>query len=167
MLVLALALVGAWRYAVHKAEKRQLAQESKQKQDEERIREGERRELERRIEEDKKQHDVLQASSSALDSLLARWSDAAQVASTTSRIALSGPVATMQSLRREAEQLKVSPCMDLAKAHLVASMGDAIEAFLVFMRNEMGLGEAMAQSHFADSRTNLQAFKAARADCRQ
>ena len=57
--------------------------------------------------------------------------------------------------------------MDEAKTNLVQSMNSTIEGFLVFMRNELKLGDTLAQIHFEEAAMHLKAFKAGRAACPQ
>ncbi len=172
LVVLTAAILGAWQYSQHKAEQKRLAkeaaqrtQELAQRQAEEQRREAERKQLEKRLAEERQQRDALTTSNNAIDSLMARWVDATKVAGTTGRIALSGPVTTLQTLRRETEQLTVAPCMDQAKSLLVQSMGSTIEGYLVFMRNEMKIGDKLAQIDFDEAEKNMTAFRIARANC--
>ncbi|MVT28776.1 hypothetical protein GO496_10580 [Acidovorax citrulli] len=69
----------------------------------------ERKALEQRKAQEQAQKDALASSLKAMDTLVARWDDAVKVASTTGRIALSGPVATLQAIRRETEGVTVPP----------------------------------------------------------
>lgn len=70
------------------------------------------------------------------DDLLDRWDDAVAVADSTGRIALSGPVAELQALRREAATLEPPPCVADAHLALGEMMDHTIEGFLLFMRQE-------------------------------
>lgn len=174
LLVLVATVVGAWQYNGHKAEKKRLAraelqrqQEGQARQAEEARRESERQQLEKRLTEEKQRRDALASANQALDSLLGRWDDAVKLASNTSRIALSGPVTTLQSIKREAERLTVSPCMDQAKSLLLKSMESTTEGFLEFMRNQMKIGDKLAQIDFDSAAKDMAAFQAARVTCPQ
>ena len=68
-----------------------------------------------------------------LDDVMDRWNDASIVASRTSRIALSNVVQDMQSLRREADKLVVTPCLTRAQANLLVGMDSEITGYLKFM----------------------------------
>lgn len=68
-----------------------------------------------------------------LDDIMERWSDASIVASRTSRIALSSVVQDMQSLRREADKLVVTPCLTRAQANLLVGMDSELTGYLKFM----------------------------------
>lgn len=164
LLVLIAIVAGAWQYSEHQADKKRIAAEVLA-QAEQRRRDAERAELEKRLAEERQKQDALMAASKALDSLLSRWDDAVKIAGTTGRIAMSGPVSTLQSIRREAEALTVSPCMDTAKALLLASMQHSIDGFLTFMRNELSMGAALAKFDFDEAAKKFAEFKAAREGC--
>lgn len=164
LLVLCAVVIGAWRYSEHKAEKRRVAAEAIA-QAERQKRDAERAELEKRLAQEKLQQDALTASSKALDALLSRWDDAIRVAGTTGRIALAGPVSTLQGIRREAEAMTVSPCMDPAKALMIASMQHSIDGFITFMRNEMKIGDTLAKLDFDEAAKKFADFKVAREGC--
>lgn len=67
-----------------------------------------------------------------------RWVDAERLASATGRIALAGPVATMQAVQLEAEAAKVEPCLGDAKTALVDLTSKSTTALIEFMRkNEL------------------------------
>ncbi len=174
LLVLIAVVVGAWQYNGYKAEKKRMAQmelqrqqESQKRQAEETRRELERQQLEKRLAEEKQRRDSLASANQALDSLLGRWDDAVKLASNTGRIALSGPVTTLQGLRREAERLTVSPCMDQAKNLLLKSMESTTEGFLEFMRNQLKIGDKLAQIDFDAAAKDMAAFRTARGACPQ
>jgi hypothetical protein len=64
-----------------------------------------------------------------------RWQDAVKVAASTSRIALPGPVATLQSIRRETASLSLEGCPSRAREKLIEHMDRTIDSMLAFMRN--------------------------------
>lgn len=168
LLVLVAMVVGAWQYSEHKAEQKRIAREAADntaQQMEQAAREAERLELEKRLALDKAQSDALSASNKSLDALLARWDDAVKLANTTGRIALAPPVAALQTLRREAGDLTMSPCMDPAMEMLEKSMQSTIDGFIAFMRNELKIGDILAQGKFEEAAQEFSAFKAARANC--
>lgn len=68
-----------------------------------------------------------------LDDVMDRWNDVSIVASRTSKIALSGVVQDMQSLRREADKLVVTPCLTRAQANLLVGMDSELTGYLKFM----------------------------------
>lgn len=71
-----------------------------------------------------------------LTGILQEWLDTVKVAGATSRIALSGPVAQLQRIRRDTQSAHWPQCSEQAKRHLVQMMDDQIEGFLGFMRDE-------------------------------
>ena len=68
-----------------------------------------------------------------LDDVMSRWSDASIVAGSTARIALSAPVKDLQSIRREAEKLTVTPCLTRAQANMLVGMDAEILGYIKFM----------------------------------
>lgn len=70
----------------------------------------------------------------ALLAIYRRWVDAERLASATGRIALAGPVATMQAVQLEAEAVKVDTCLSDAKAALVDLTSKSTTALIEFMR---------------------------------
>jgi hypothetical protein len=69
-----------------------------------------------------------------LNRIEAKWKDSLRVASSTSRIALSGPVLRLQDIKRELEIISVSSCLKSAKGHLLEHMEISISALLLFMQ---------------------------------
>ena len=68
-----------------------------------------------------------------LDEIMGRWSDASVVAGSTARIALSSAVKDLQSIRREAEKLTVTPCLTRAQANMLVGMDAEILGYIKFM----------------------------------
>lgn len=172
LLLLIAVVVGAWRYSEYRKDQKQLAQirlqeeqEAARLKAEAQRRESEKQELDKRLAAEAKERDTLTVSKKAVDDVFMRWEDAVKVASTTSRISLSGPVANLQSIRREAEQLTVAPCMDRAKSSLIESMGSTIDGFLEFMRNQYQAGEKLAKPHFDFAALRLADFQSTRNRC--
>ena len=163
-----LLLVGSWQFSRHKEAKRAdkaSADAVAQKEANEERLTAERKAVEGRQVDAKKRQDALQVSLRAVDDLLARWGDAMQIASSTSRVALATPVGVLQSIKREAEQLTVPPCLDSGKAELVKSMEASVEGYLVFMRNEAQLGNELAKVYFDQAGASMDTFKNARLAC--
>lgn len=63
-----------------------------------------------------------------------KFVDANDIASSTGRIALSGPVGRMQDVRAELENIETPACLEKAKKDLVAGMEDSIQAYILFMQ---------------------------------
>lgn len=167
--------VGAWSYAAHKAAKRReeaQASELRQAQlraaaerQEQRQREAERIALEERLSQERAQQDALASANKALEAVLTRWDDALRVANSTSRVNLATPVATLQAVRRDAEALTLSPCMDPAKEALVASMQHMIDGFIIWWRNDFKLGNDLAKPDFEAAGKKMEEFKSLRGLC--
>ncbi len=176
---LAAAVIAAWQYSAYKdreraraesaravaAQRAEVERVAKERKELEERQARERKAVEDRQAQEKEQKDALASSLKDVDSMVRRWDDAVKLAGTTGRINLSGPVSTLQAVKRDAEQLVVPPCLDTGKAELVKSMSQTIEGFLVFMRNELKLGETLAQIHFDEAKTAMSAFQRARASC--
>ncbi len=62
-----------------------------------------------------------------------KWKDALQVAASTPLIAVAGPVARLQEIRRETKEMAVASCTEHARNLFVRSMEVTIEAFLGVM----------------------------------
>jgi type II secretory pathway pseudopilin PulG len=165
ILLLAVLGVGASIYSAQTRKSARLQEEQRIAAQEKDRAQAERQELQRRQAQEKSQNDALKSSLKTVDDLVSRWDDAVKVASTSSRIALPGPVGILQATRREAEQLAVPPCLDEAKVQLVKSMNNTIEGFLVFMRNELKIGDTLAQINFEESGKQMNLFKEGRSAC--
>lgn len=79
----------------------------------------------------------------AMRDLALEWNDAMDVASSSVRLTMSGPVETLQSVRRKYQQ--VEPPAKYAQSHrLLLEQSDAyISALLLFMKDDPGQEEAM------------------------
>lgn len=174
LLMLIALVVGAWQYSENKAEKKRLAiatEEQRAKEaaakEEQAQRDLERKQLEERLAKEKQQKDALQESNQAIDDAYTRWTDAIKVADSTSRVSLSGPVSTLQAIRRDTQGITVAPCMDAAKASLLASMDHTIEGFLAFMSNQLNLGKEMARAPLEAGVKELAKYQENRKLCTQ
>jgi hypothetical protein len=164
----ALLVAGAWKYnesrkdaaaAAALASKRAQEQAEKSRVDAERVA------MDRRVAAERQQRDSYTRALQQFDDAAGRWDDAVKVANTTSRIALSGPVAKLQELHRDAEKLTAPPCLDEGKLALVNSMDHTVNGFLIFMRNELKIGDSLARSDFEQAARDMQAYKDQRAAC--
>jgi len=95
---------------------------------------------------------LVKASKEELAPLLVEFTDAENVAMSTSRIALAGPVAELQRIRRKIELVKVPTCMEDARSLMVESMNYEIEAYMLFMQDSYG-----TQKQFELAKTTLEA----------
>lgn len=73
-----------------------------------------------------------QPEAAALIDLYRRWADAEKLAFSTMRIALPGPISSLQAIKREGEALAVPECLGRAKEALNALIGKSTEAILQF-----------------------------------
>lgn len=71
-----------------------------------------------------------------LDDLHARWMDALEIADSTARISLAGPVGELQAIRREIGALVGPECAAMAGVALYMHADAVIEGFLLFMQDE-------------------------------
>jgi hypothetical protein len=70
------------------------------------------------------------------DELIERWDDANAIASSTSRIALAGPLATLQEIRRDASALTPPNCARELHNAMINYMQLTIDAYLSFLAND-------------------------------
>lgn len=138
----------------------QQAEEAKKNAEERRAR-AEREALERAQQAAARPADPLVASLGAVDALMARWDDAAQVAGSTARVSLSGPVAQLQAIRRETQALVVPPCLERGKAEMIKGMEAKIDGVLGFMSGSGATAELYAAQKDTEA---LEAFVRYRAD---
>lgn len=76
------------------------------------------------------------AQAKPLLDLYRRWADAERLALATSRIALSGPIAAMQAIQREAESLSGPDCLSEARKALVELTQKSSQGMLEFLGKE-------------------------------
>ena len=90
-----------------------------------------------------------------LERLEEQWFDAVEVADSTSRISLSGPVGELQTIKREIEELEGPECASGAGNALFRHAEYVIEGFLLFMQDEP---ESLIESEFNKATTSLEAY---------
>jgi len=81
----------------------------------------------------KKEHKENYTNTQKLKEIINKWNDANEVASSTSRIALSESVARLQEIKREAENIKISD--NECQNDLLRYMDFIIKGYLTFMTN--------------------------------
>lgn len=169
LLAVVVLMAAAGMYRSHQKEQQQKAAEQAasetQRAAEQKKRDEERAALQERLAQEQKQKDELSNSLKAVDSTHERWIDAVKVAQSTSRIALSTPVAALQSIRRETQELTVPPCMDDAKTTLLSSMDLTIEGFFTFMTNKGDIGSLLAGELLRKGAEQLTSFAEQRKHC--
>jgi hypothetical protein len=67
---------------------------------------------------------------------MTEFQDAMDVAASTARMSLSGPVAELQSIRRATDDIEVPACLSEAKDFTVRGMQNYIQSFTAFMAEE-------------------------------
>ncbi len=121
-----------------------------------------------KIREDQmKKADQYSQTLKAVDGLYQKWNDGIKLASSVGRIALAQPVGNLQTLKTEAANMQIPPCLDQAKADLIEGMRLYTDGFLAFMQNEMKLGSEFAQLKFDQAKPHIQKFEEARKACPQ
>lgn len=94
-----------------------------------------------------------------MDELVERFQDADKLAGSTARIALSGPIAQLQEIKREASDLDAPNCALEVKERLIRYMENTIDSYLTFMADEPELD---LEQKIAIAQTSEQAFQVAR-----
>jgi Tfp pilus assembly protein PilE len=81
-----------------------------------------------------KERNEIKKSISDLETTFEKWSDADKIASSAPRVALAGPVARLQEIKRETAAMNFAPCLANAKTALVEGMSLRIDAYVSFMQ---------------------------------
>lgn len=168
VLVLLAVVVGSWQYSEYSARKKR---EEAERVEAERLRQektrqqAEQAELERRLAVAQAEKDAMAEALSKVDEIAVRWGDARRVAGVTSRIALSAPVAGMQSLRREINDFTVPPCLDSGIEALKRSMDTTIDAYMTFMIEKGDSGNRLTGALLGVADEQFELFKESRAEC--
>jgi hypothetical protein len=96
------------------------------------------------------------------------YHDAYNIAESTARIALAGPVLQLQQVERSTALVAVPPCMERAKEELVQANDATVQAFLAFMsQNDFEVDAYLSQSdsHLAEFQTQLEAIEKCKPFC--
>lgn len=72
-----------------------------------------------------------------LEKAVKRWSDAMSLAASTPRVGLAGPIAALQSIRLEVQEMAVPKCLHESRGFLVTGMNAGLEGMLAFMRQDV------------------------------
>lgn len=72
----------------------------------------------------------------AVDDIVERWDDAAEIANSTARMSLSGPLGELQDIKRDTGDIEVPECAADAHAALIDYQETIIDSFLAFMGQE-------------------------------
>jgi len=79
-----------------------------------------------------------------LKAIFEKWGDADKLASSSPRVALAGPVARLQEIKRETGAMNIAPCLKDAKTALVEGMSLRIDAYVSFMQQRNLADEMIA-----------------------
>jgi hypothetical protein len=96
--------------------------------------------------------------------LLAQWDDALKLADTAPRLALAGPVAKLQEIKRAVEGQTVSGCLARPTGELRSGMGTVIDGFLIFLGNDAYAGVRAAEK-FDAATVVFARYQASLAEC--
>lgn len=99
-----------------------------------------------------------------LEDIAERWDDAMDVAGSSSRIALAGPVSELQSIRRETRTQDWPECGQEAQQELVGWMDESINALIAFMGQD---DDATVEEHLKNARVHQENFFDALEDLRK
>lgn len=169
LLIIAVLLVLGIGFTVYKNESRKAAaiQQAQREADlkAQQTRADQEREALKKAAEEAKAKDILATALKSADDLMARWDDASTVASSTARMSLSGTVANLQAIKRDATALTVPPCLTEGKAELIKGMELMLEGYLEFMANTGKLGGVLAASKFDEAKPHIDSYKTARSAC--
>ena len=113
--------------------------------------------------EDQRKKDMLSAIAS-INAVRVRWDDAVKLAHTTARIALAGPVANLQSIKREISAMTVPTCLTSPKEKLAASMDTTINGFMQFMQ-DANFGKFLAEFDLKKANVLLTEYESGAASC--
>lgn len=94
----------------------------------------------------------------ALNTLYGKWKDALQLAESTARIALAGPVGNLQAIKQQTEALPVPDCFIAPKQKMTKGMGKMIEGFFQFMQDAT-IGKYLAVRSFDEGRKLLAEYE--------
>jgi hypothetical protein len=104
-----------------------------------------------------------------ISDIMNRWEDAESIASSTSRVSLSGPVADLQAIQRDAEKLTMPGCMTPIKEKLTHAMEYSIKGYLAFMQeatdSTVGIYFDQAGSDMAELADLILVVKACAPNC--
>lgn len=107
---------------------------------------SEKREFEARLSAERARSEY-DKSADALRSIQTRWAEAHRVAGVTSRVALAGPVSTLQEIRRDAAALVLPSCLQGAQKKLLEGMQWQLDGYIAFMA-DVNIGKTIAEGSF-------------------
>jgi hypothetical protein len=97
----------------------------------------------------------VEESSHTLSNQFQVFNDAFDIAKRTSRIALSGPIAEIQKIKRDTEEIQVPACLEPAKRELMTSIEKSLDGFQAFLAEE---ADARVAAHLNESVDHMGIF---------
>lgn len=79
---------------------------------------------------------VVDEAIAKMSDINSRYGDAIELANSTARMNLTGPVSDLQALKHEAETINIPECMGDYQDYIVLSMDASTRAFIRFMAQE-------------------------------
>lgn len=125
----------------------------------------ERRDYEQRLAAERARSEYDRAAD-AFRAVQTRWAEAHRVAGVTARVALAGPVATLQEVRRDAAALVLPTCLQGAQKKLLEGMQWQLDGYIAFM-SDADIGKTLAQGSFKMGDDLLTASRAEADRCGQ
>jgi hypothetical protein len=102
------------------------------------------------------------ASLAKVQRMALRWQDAVKLTSSTPRIALAGPVQSLQKIATDARALRgLTSCMHDALIHLIRAIDASVDANLAFMQQE----ESTQKRQFELMNSHADDYLIARENC--
>lgn len=90
-----------------------------------------------------------------LQSIAREWDDAAKLADQTPRMQLAVQIASLQAIRRRAQDVQMPECAATAKTALVDAMDNTIEGFTAFLGQKP---DTEVKAFFARASDRMKAF---------
>ena len=101
---------------------------------------------------------LVKESTIEMDEINNDWISAVELASSTSRINLSGPVSNLQNIKKQVSDLDVPACMLESQVYLYSAVDYSIDAFFAFMGEE---SDTVVGNKFDTSVTYIERYRKA------
>ena len=96
-----------------------------------------------------------------MDEFVTDWEADLQIASATSRIALSAPVMKLREREEELTNTKVPECLEKGETVFLAHIRASIQAFTSFMADQ----EYLSTMHMSEAASKIDAYNKSKAIC--
>jgi len=104
------------------------------------------------------------AAMEAMENVAEEWDDAIDVAFSTSRIGLAGPISNLQEIKRNTGKIEAPPCLEKSRDTLVTAMQEAIDGFLAFSSDK---ATGLVDTHFKSYSKNIDLWAGYMANVRE